>query len=233
MKKIFKFLLMAAVAGIAIVACNKPNTPAKENDKGKDEGQDQKEEAKLAIDGKFDEWESVTAVAGDADYGLLLMKAQMDDNKLYFYMEVDAQDMCMEESSYSNYLTLYLDCGKGGSEKISYWGGEEGCSYDVHFSIWLMQETKANMANWDKGFAGKAKIVDGIYKAEFCLGRTSDDEAVAEALKAKAIYFGAALTDQYVEHPKEGEEEGQWMGGEEIGLAPAMDEDMAPIKIAR
>lgn len=241
MKRIAKFLLMAAVAGLAIVACNKPNSPSK--NENKDQGQDQDKgqndpgEPKLAIDGNFDEWESVATVAGDSDYSLILMKAQMDDSKLYFYLEADASDMYMEDSSYSNYLTLYLDCNQDGAEKVSYWGGEEGFAYDVTFQIWLMVDAKAKMANWwSGGFSGKAKIVDGIYKAEFSLGRSSknqDDAAIAEALKSKAIYFGAVLTDQYVEHPEPGQDEGAWQDGEEIGFAPALEEEPAPIRVVR
>lgn len=226
MKKIVSFLLIAAVAALVVVSCNKPAaTPNKNNDQNKentnDGGDEPEEDAKLAIDGKFGEWTSIDPVEGGD--GLLLMKAQMTEDVMYFYIEADAAALYVDDCSFANYLTLYLDCGNG-AEALTYWGGEEGCTYEIAFQIWLMQKAKASMANWDAGFKGRAKIADGVYKGEFCLSRNT------EALKSKVIYFGAALTDQYVEYPEDGASEGEWMAGEVIGLCPEQDEDMAKLK---
>lgn len=227
MKKIVKILFVAFVASLTIVSCSKPNTAPKDQDNGTEENTDNKdkeEEAKLAVDGKFGEWASLTPVAGSD--GLLLMKAQMTDEKIYFYIEADTDAICTEDSSYANYLSIYLDCGDG-AEPLTYWGGTEGCTYGPHFDIWLMQQAKANMANWDAGFSGKAKISDGVYRGEFCLSRATEE------LKANIIYFGAALSDTYVEYPGEGETEGSWINGEVVGLCPEQGEDMAVIKKAK
>jgi hypothetical protein len=229
MKKVLSFLFVAAVAAFVLVSCSKPKTPAKqdkdskEQDSGKeDEGKPQDEEpAKLAVDGKFGEWADIAPVEGED--AIILMKAQMDDSKIYFYIEADAQSLCNEDSSYSNYLTIYIDCGSD-SSSITYWGGEEGCKFDVAFQVWLMQKAKASMANWDTGFAGRAKIEDGVYRAEFCWSRATD------MLKESPLYFGAYLKDQYVEYPEDGASEGAWIDGEDVGFAPAKGEDMARIK---
>ena len=134
----------------------------------------------------------------------------------YLLMDTDAVP-------YANYLTLCLDCGDTGSEKISYWGGETGAAYDLSISIWLMTNGRANMAAWDYGFTGKGKIDGGIYKGEFSLNRSSD-----ELLKSKSIYYGAYLTNQTVEKDDEGNE--LWLDGDTIGVAPAQGEDMAKVK---
>ena len=228
MKKVLSFLFVAAVAAFVLVSCSKPKTPAKqdkdskEQDSGKEDGGNQdEEEVKLAVDGKFGEWKDIDPVGGDD--AILLMKTQMNDQKIYFYIEADVNSLYVDDCSYANYLSIYIDCGEE-STPITYWGGEEGCTYDVLFQVWLMQKAKANMANWDTGFSGRAKIEDGVYKGEFCWTRATD------ALKSKVLYFGASLTDQYVEYPEDGATEGAWMPGDDIGLAPSKGEDMARIK---
>lgn len=228
MKKVANLFLIMALAAFTVIACSKPKTSAKQNEKDNQSQNDDKdgetpadEPAKLAVDGKFGEWADIAPVEGED--AIILMKTQMDDSKIYFYIEADAQSLCNEDSSYSNYLTIYIDCGSD-SSSITYWGGEEGCKYDVAFQVWLMQKAKASMANWDTGFAGRAKIEDGVYRAEFCWSRATD------MLKESPLYFGAYLTDQYVEYPEDGASEGAWIAGEDVGFAPAKGEDMARIK---
>lgn len=236
MKRIVNFLLVVAVAALAVVSCNKPSATPNKNDQNTEDnngGQDTEEEVKLAVDGKFGEWKDITPVEGED--GLLLMKAQMTDEKLFFYIEAEVASMENDPVTYANYLDLYFDCNLGGTEKVTYWGGEgeeAGVTYDAIVEIWLMQNGKASMANWfDGGFAGRGKIEDGVYKGEFSLGRadkTRTDKTVFEnPLKAKVIYFGAHLKDQYVT-VEDGAE--QWNGGETIGFAPAQGEDLARIK---
>ncbi|GEM_PF-6884685 len=228
MKTNLSFLFVAAVAAFVSVSCSKPNNPTKQDNKDNQEQKDDKgdetpvdEPAKLAVDGKFGEWKDIAPIEGED--GILLMKTQTTDEKLYFYIEADVNSLYVDDCSYANYLTLYIDCGDG-ANKISYWGGEEGATYDVVFQVWLMQKAKANMANWDTGFSGKAKIEDGVYRGEFCFGRATDQ------LKSKVLYFGANLVDQYVEYPEDGASEGAWIAGEDVGFAPAKGEDFARIK---
>ena len=243
MKRIFKFSLVALVAALAIVACTKNTNPEqkddqkeeqkeeekkdeeKKDDEKKDDDGQKEEEVKLAVDGKFAEWESIDPVAGDADLnGIILMKTQVTDASLFFYIEADASLLNTEKVPYANYLTLYLDCNGDGAEKITYWGDKEegGVTYDKAFQIWLMTNGTGAMANWDTGFAGKGKIEEGVYKGEFCLGRADD------LLKSKVMFFGAMVTDQSVEKNAEGGEE--WVPGDTIGICPAQEEDMAPVK---
>ena len=229
MKKVLSLLFVATVAAFVIVSCTKAKTPAKqdkdskEQDSGKDDGgkTDDEGEVKLAVDGKFGEWKDIEAIEGED--AILLVKTQMTEEKIYFYVEADVNSIYVDDCSYANYMSIYIDCGDGATP-ISYWGGDEGSAYDVLFQVWLMQKAQAKMANWDTGFAGKAKIEDGVYKCEFCFGRATDQ------LKSKVLYFGISLTDQYVEYPEDGASEGQWMAGEDIGLAPAKDEEMVRIK---
>ena len=227
MRKIARILLFVFVMALAVVACKKNTVPQKQQEtkeENKENNNEQTEEVKLAVDGKFGEWADVSAVDGDEELsGLLLMKTQVTDSKLFFYIEADAELMDTDAVPYANYLTLCLDCGDAGSEKISYWGGETGAAYDMSISIWLMTNGRANMAAWDYGFTGKGKIDGGIYKGEFSLNRSSD-----ERLKSKSIYYGAYLTNQTVEKDDEGNE--VWLEGITIGVAPAQGEDMAKVK---
>ncbi|MBQ9411412.1 MAG: hypothetical protein IJU21_07375, partial [Bacteroidales bacterium] len=150
MKKTVKFLLVAAIAAFTVVSCNKPNTPANKDNKENNEnneGGDTEEEVKLAVDGKFGEWKDIAPVEGED--GLLLMKTQMTDEKLFFYIEADITTMENDPVSYANYLDIYFDCGAGGTAgKVTYWGGEgedAGVTYDALVEIWLMQNGKASM----------------------------------------------------------------------------------------
>lgn len=207
MKKIAKFMYVAAIAAFAVLACSKPTTkPDPQPDPEPDP--EPTEEVKLAIDGKFDEWEDVAEVAG-AD-AIIVSKTQSTDKKIYFYLEVAVAEMNTENVAFANYLSLYLDCGEE-TESIAYWGEEaEPAKYDILVQIWLMQNGKADMANWAPGFAGKAKIVDGVFKAEFSLDRSNskyvgDYEAFSH-LNSKMIYYGMYLTDQIVINTAEGED---------------------------
>ncbi len=225
MKKIARILFVAAIASVALVSCKKDQKPAKDNnqeqnqDQDQNQGQDQ-EEVKLAIDGKFGEWASINPVEG-AD-AILLTKTQVNENKLFFYLEADMEAMVTEKYAYANYLHLYLDCGGDGTETVSYWGGEEGSSYDSLTQIWLMTNGSATIANWDAGFTGKAKIENGIYKIEFSLDRSAN-----ELFKNNILYYGMALTDQYCDTSSGSED---WQGGELSGLSPVQDAEMAKVK---
>ena len=225
MKKIARILFVAAIASVALVSCKKDQKPAKDNnqeqnqDKDQNQGQDQ-EEVKLAIDGKFGEWASINPVEGND--AILLTKTQVDDNKLYFYLEADLESLITEKISFANYLHLYLDCGGDGTEKVNYWGGEEGSSYDIIKEIWLMVGGNPSIPNWDAALNGKAKIENGVYKVEFSIDRSSD-----ELLKNNILYYGMALTDQYVDNTSGTEE---WLGGELSGLCPVQDAEMAKVK---
>lgn len=222
MKKIAKFMFVAAVAAIALVSCKDNNpVPNKENENKENENnQGKQEEAKLAVDGKFDEWTDITPVEGQD--AILLTKTQVDDKKLYFYVEADASLLETDKVPFANYLHLCLDCGGDGTEKISYWGGEEGSSYDAMYQIWLMTNGTAAMANWDTGFSGKAKLDNGIYKCEISIDRSAN-----ELFSNKIIYYGIYVTDQTVET-----EDGQevWLGGDLSGLSPIQGEEMAKVK---
>lgn len=227
MKKITKFLFVAALAALTVVSCGKKDPEPKPNENN-EENQDPKpneneeEEVKLAIDGKFAEWADVKTIEGSD--GLLLMKTQVTDTDLYFYMEVDAEQMITDKVPYANYLSLYFDCEGEGTGNVSYWGDEAGSNYDVLEQIWLMQNGNVSLANWSlTGLKGKGKIDGGVCKLEFSFSRSSSEGL----FKAKNIYFGAGLTSQYVEK-EEGNE--VWIEGETIGLCPAKGEDMAKVK---
>lgn len=228
MKRIVKFTLVALVAALSVLACKKNTVPEKTQDTTQDDKKQNEEvveEIKLAVDGKFTEWSEIAAIKADEDVpGILVMKTQMNDSKLYFYIEVDAAMLDVDDAEYANYLTICFDCGGDGAEKITYWGGDAGAAYDFNVSIWLMQKGKANMACWWDGgtVTGKGKLADGIYRAEFSFPRTDKN-----LLKSKEIYFGAYLTNQTVVK-EEGEE--QWLDGETIGICPAKGEDMAKVK---
>ena len=132
MKKVLSFLFVAAVAAFVLVSCSKPKTPAKqdkdskEQDSGKEDGGNQdEEEVKLAVDGKFGEWKDIDPVGGDD--AILLMKTQMNDQKIYFYIEADVNSLYVDDCSYANYLSIYIDCGEGATP-INYWVGDEGCT---------------------------------------------------------------------------------------------------------
>ena len=232
MRSVFKFMLVAFVASLAFVSCDKKDQPQKEKEKEKEEQKEEEgnkeqegtqepeqEEVKLAIDGKFGEWADIEAVEGDG--AILLTKAQADAKKLYFYLEADLAEMVNEKHDFANKLYLCLDCG-GGANSIGYWGGEEGCSYDAMYEIWLMTNGGTTMANWDTGFAGKAKIEDGVYKAEIAYPRSAN-----EAFEAKTIWYGIYVTDTICDGSYPDEVYG---GGDLIGLAPAEGEDMAKMK---
>lgn len=226
MKKIARILFVAAIASVALVSCKKDQKPAKDNnqeqnqDQDQNQGQDQ-EEVKLAIDGKFGEWASISPVEGQD--AILLTKTQVTEKKLYFYMEADTADLLTDKYAFANYLHLYLDCGGDTAEGVSYWGGETGASYDIVSEIWLMQNGAANTTSFSGyGFSGKAKIENGIFKIEFSLDRSSN-----ELLENNILYYGMALTDTYCDTSSGSE---QWLGGELTGLAPAQDSDMAKVK---
>lgn len=225
MKRVFKFMLVAAVASLALVACkkdNNPNNKEKEKEEQKDDPEKEKEpeeEVKLAVDGKFDEWASVAAVEGED--AILCTKTQTDDKKLYFYVEADVALLETEKFAFANYLHIYIDCGEG-TESTSNWGGEEGCTYDALFEIWLMQGGVAKVAQWYTGVSGISKIDNGVLKAEFGIDRSSN-----ELFKSKTIWYGISLTDAFCDTSSGAEE---WGGGELIGIAPAQGEEMAKLK---
>lgn len=225
-------MLVAFVASLAFVSCDKKDQPQKEKEKEKEEQKEEEgnkeqegtqepeqEEVKLAIDGKFGEWADIEAVEGDG--AILLTKAQADANKLYFYLEADLALMENEKFAFANYLHLYISCTPDATESVSYWGGEGGSTYDVVYQIWLMQNGAATLANWDTGFAGKGKIEDGVYKAEIAYPRSAN-----EAFKAKVVQYGLYLTDAFCDTSSGSEE---WGGGEYIGQAPVEGEDMASV----
>lgn len=228
MKKIAKLMFVAALAAFTFVSCEDnnpvPDNKDKENKENKENGENggtqQQEEAKLAIDGKFDEWTNIAPVTGQDV--VLLSKTQVDDNKLYFYFEADASAMETEKVAYANYLHLYLECGGDNANSVSYWGGESGTAYDVLYEIWLMTNGNASVTHWYTGVNGKSKIVDGIYKAEISIDRSAN-----ELFAGKILYYGIAITDTYVD-TSEGSE--QWLGGDLSGLSPEQGEDMAKVK---
>lgn len=235
MKKIAKFMYVAAIAAFAVLACSKPTTkPDPQPDPEPDP--EPTEEVKLAIDGKFDEWEDVAEVAG-AD-AIIVSKTQSTDKKIYFYLEVAVDEMNTEKVAFANYLNLYLDCGEG-TDTIGYWGEEaDPASFDICVQIWLMQNGRADIVNWSPGFTGKAKIIDGKYKAEFSLDRSNsgyvDDPdkgnyAAYASLSSKMIYYGMYLTDQSVGYDEAGVE--VWEGGECIGSSPYADEGEEMAKV--
>ena len=226
MRKVFKFMLVAAVASLAFVSCKKDN-PNKEKEKEeqkeeqKEEEQKEEEEVKLAIDGKFGEWAAIAPVEGDG--AILLTKAQADDKKLYFYVEIDAALMVNEKFAYTDYLHLYLDCGgEGTSGSVTYWGGENGSLYDALYEIWLMLNGVPGTPGWDSNLTAKAKIEDGVYKSEFSILRSANDLFVS-----KTIWYGMTLTDTFCDTSSGSEE---WGGGEVVGMAPAEGGDMAKVK---
>jgi len=225
MKRVFKFMLVAAVASLALVSCKKNNQPNKEKEKENEEQEDPNKEKEvdeaivLAVDGKFGEWASIAAVEGED--AILLTKAQADDKKLYFYVEADVALLETEKFAYANYLHIYIDCGEG-TESTSNWGGEEGCTYDALFEIWLMQGGVAKVAQWYAGVSGISKIDNGVLKAEFGIDRSSN-----ELFKSKTIWYGISLTDTFCDTSSGAEE---WGGGELIGIAPAQGEEMAKLK---
>lgn len=224
MKKIAKFMYVAAVAAFAVIACSKP-APKPDPQPEPEPEPEPTEEVKLAIDGKFDEWKDVAEVAGAG--AIICTKTQSDDKKLYFYVEASANDINTDNVPFANYLHLYLDCGEE-TETIGYWGNEESpATFDISLSIWLMTNGTSAMANWDAGFAGRGKLADGLYQAEFSLDRSSNT-----LLTNKMIYYGMYLTDQYVEMV-DGQE--SWQGGEGIGSSPYADEGepMAKVNIAK
>lgn len=220
MKKIAKFMFVAAVAAFALVSCEDKNPVPNKEDNKEENKEEPKEEAKLAVDGKFDEWANITPVEGQD--AILFTKTQVDDKKLYFYIEADASLLETDNVPFANYLHLCLDCGGDGTEKLAYWGGEEGCTYDAMYQIWLMTNGTASMANWDAGFAGKAKLDNGIYKCEISIDRSAN-----ELFSNKIIYYGIYVTDQTVET-----EDGQevWLGGDLSGMSPVQGEEMAKVK---
>ncbi|MBQ1912236.1 MAG: hypothetical protein II171_01600 [Bacteroidales bacterium] len=226
MKRVFKFMLVAAVASLALVSCKKNNQPNKEKEKENEEQEDPNKEKEvdeaivLAVDGKFGEWASIAAVEGEG--AILLTKAQADDKKLYFYLEADVALMENEKFAFANYLHLYIDCGGDGMGSVSHWGGEEGSSYDALYQIWLMTNGSTTMANWDTGFSGKGKIEDGVYRAEIAFDRSAN-----EAFKSKTVWYGLYLTDAFCDTSSGSEE---WGGGEFSGAAPALGADMAKVK---
>ena len=225
MKRVFKFMLVAAVASLALVSCKKNNQPNKEKEKENEEQEDPNKEKEvdeaivLAVDGKFGEWADIAGVEGED--AILLTKAQADDKKLYFYVEADVALLETEKFAYANYLHIYIDCGEG-TESTSNWGGEEGCTYDALFEIWLMQGGVAKVAQWYAGVSGISKIDNGVLKAEFGIDRSSN-----ELFKSKTIWYGISLTDTFCDTSSGAEE---WGGGELIGIAPAQGEEMAKLK---
>lgn len=226
MKKIAKFMFIAVVAAFAVVSCGKNASPTPDPtpDPQPEPEPEPAVEVKLAIDGKFDEWKDVAEVPGAG--AIICSKTQSDDQKIYFYLEVAADEMNTENVPFANYLSLYLDCGEE-LTPTDHWGDEEDpATYDILLQIWLMTNGSATMANWDAGFVGKAKISDGLYKAEFSLARSSN-----ELLQSKMIKYGMFLTDQTVEKDASGEE--VWMPGEDIGSSPYADEgdDMAKVNV--
>lgn len=228
MRKIFKFMLVASVCcSIAFVSCKKDESKKEdqkeqEDDKDKDkdkQGGDTEEPATLAIDGKFGEWADIAPVEGSD--GILLTKSQSDDDKLYFYAEIDVESM-VKEFAYSDYMHLYLDCGGDGANSVSYWGGESGSAYDALYEFWLVLNGVPGTPNWDANLSAKAKIENGVYKTEFSILRAAN-----ELFSSKTIKYGMALTDTFCDTSSGSEE---WGGGELVGLAPAQDEDMAKVK---
>ena len=226
MRKIAKFMFVAAVAAFAMVSCGKnaSPTPDPQPDPQPEPEPEPAVEVKLAVDGKFDEWKDVAEVPGAG--AIICTKTQSDDQKIYFYLEVAAAEINTENVPFANYLSLYLNCGED-TNPVDYWGDEEEpATYDILLQIWLMTNGNANMANWDTGFVGKAKISEGLYKAEFSLARSSN-----ELLQSKMIYYGMYLTDQTVEKDETGAE--VWMPGEEVGSSPYANDgaDMAKVNL--
>ena len=175
----------------------------------------------IKIDGDFSDWDSMEAIAGDSELSAIrLMKARMDNSKLFFYIEADAQQLMLDKVAYANYLTLYIYCNNaGGDWGQTYEWGNTSQRYQQFFQVWLMQYGKPTMANWNNGFAGRAVLNDGVYKAEFCF---STDELPRDENGDLGICFGAHLTDQYVAMETDGSE--YWSDAVKIGYCPSRDQ---------
>lgn len=222
MKKIAKFMFIAVVAVFAVVSCGKNASPTPDPtpDPQPEPEPEPAVEVKLAIDGKFDEWKDITPVAGEG--AILFSKTQVDENKLYFYFEADMALLEAESYAYANYLHLCLDCNGEGAESTTYWGGEEGATYDVLYQIWLMQSGQARMAQWYDGVSTAAKIENGVYKAELSIARSAN-----ELFSGNIMFYGIYVTDQACDTSSGSEE---WLPGDMVGIAPAEGEDMAKLK---
>ena len=172
--------------------------------------------AAIAIDGNFDEWTNVTAIAGTG--AIKAMKVLFNDEKYFFYLEADKTKLNTDTShDYANYFTLHFDDGDRTGNIVSYFWNQPGL--DKIIQLWLMQQGVPNLITWDvDGFDHKEAVDGDVAKFEFCINRTA-----GSVFAGQHLLFAASVDGLYVDG-------NDWKGSSDIiGFAPASDQDMADV----
>ena len=170
----------------------------------------------IAIDGNFDEWTNVTAIAGTG--AIKAMKVLFNDEKYFFYLEADKTKLNTDTShDYANYITLHFDDGDLNGNIVSSFWNQSGL--DEVIQLWLMQQGVPNLITWGvDGFDHKEAVDGDVAKFEFCINRTA-----GSVFAGQHLLFAASVDDLYVDGS-------DWKGSSDIiGFAPASDQDMADV----
>lgn len=164
----------------------------------------------FAIDGNFDEWANVEGVAGrtDAPYdGIVALKAGLDADNLYVYMEVKKSSLTLGgDAQYYNLCNLYVSNGDDEGSTAWMWTTK----YDAHIDVWTVTAGVPALSCWATGFNGKTDASGDIVKYEFSISRT--DKA---CMLADTVYLATEINLQYVDAAS------QWQGEyTQVGFAP-------------
>lgn len=170
----------------------------------------------IAVDGNFDEWTNVTAIAGTG--AIKAMKVLFNDEKYFFYLEADKTKLNTDTShDYANYITLHFDDGDLNGNIVSSFWNQSGL--DEVIQLWLMQQGVPNLITWGvDGFDHKEAVDGDVAKFEFCINRTA-----GSVFAGQHLLFAASVDGLYVDGS-------DWKGSSDIiGFAPASDQDMADV----
>ncbi|MCR5017340.1 MAG: hypothetical protein K6A64_00900 [Bacteroidales bacterium] len=166
--------------------------------------------ASFVIDGNFDEWKDVEGVAGrtDAPYdGIVALKAGLDADNLYVYMEVKKASLTLGgDAQYYNLCNLYVSNGDDEGSSAWMWTTK----YDAHIDVWTVTAGVPALSCWATGFNGKTDASGDIVKYEFSISRSHKP-----CMAAETVYLATEINLQYVDS------ESQWKGEHtQVGFAP-------------
>ena len=219
MKKVFKFALVALAAAAMMVSCKKDGP--KDPNNGNGEEDKPKEEIKIKVDGKFDDWASVSGVEGQD--AIIKFKGFGDDKNLYLYMEIDNTALDFTTGyAYSNYMSLYFSDGTG-DKTATLWDAP----YNELLQIWMLTDNAFTMTQWTiSNLAVSSKVDGNARKLEMAIPRNyAGEEGV---LTGKSVLVAVSFDNTYCAIVG-GAEEWNW-GDETVGCAPEEGGDLMEVK---
>ena len=204
-----------------MVSCDKKDDPKDPNNNGNEDKP--KDEIKIKVDGKFEDWASVAGI--DGQDAIIKFKGFGDDKNLYLYMEIDNTALDYTTGyPYSNYMSLYFTDGTG-DKTASLWDApyKDG---DL-LQIWMLTNNSFTMMQWTIANLAVSSKVDGNKRMlELAIPRGYNGED--GVLTGKSVLVGVSFDDTYCAIVND-KEEWNW-GNETVGCAPEEGGDLLEVK---